>query len=207
MKPCAFDGCQNSSAYKNGLCGSHRRQLASRGVLRPIRIPGTANKLELDLDGESAWLILVDITGNVRARTRIDVVDAPVVSAHRWYVSLARIGMYACRATDDLSLHRFLCSAPPDTEVDHINGDGLDNRRQNLRITSRMENAQNFARRGREDMRNVSFDSTRGKWLVIVHPNGRHVYGGRFTDLADAKRRAAELRAIHFPFANEARHA
>jgi hypothetical protein len=46
-------------------------------------------------------------------------------------------------------LHRFLMNPPSDLEVDHLNCYGLDNRRENLRVCTRAENAKN--RRYRAD--------------------------------------------------------
>lgn len=40
-------------------------------------------------------------------------------------------------------LHRVLLEAPDGIEVDHINGDGMDNRRANLRLASRAQNTRN----------------------------------------------------------------
>ena len=42
-----------------------------------------------------------------------------------------------------MSLHRFLLQPPDDVDIDHINGDGLDNRRSNLRLCTTSENAHN----------------------------------------------------------------
>ena len=40
-------------------------------------------------------------------------------------------------------MHRLIMQPPPHLVVDHLNGDGLDNRRCNLRICTHAENAQN----------------------------------------------------------------
>ena len=40
-------------------------------------------------------------------------------------------------------MHRFVMNAPPNTELDHINGNGLDNRKENLRFTTHKENLRN----------------------------------------------------------------
>jgi hypothetical protein len=43
-----------------------------------------------------------------------------------------------------ISMHRFIMGDPENKEIDHINGNGLDNRKENLRIVSRQENGQNY---------------------------------------------------------------
>lgn len=45
-------------------------------------------------------------------------------------------------------LHRVLTSCPKDLVVDHINSDGLDNRRENIRVVTKSQNQHN-RRRGR----------------------------------------------------------
>lgn len=81
----------------------------------------------------------------------IDAADAKRVGEHRWrafpraacvYVITSVPGVRLRQHT--LGLHRFLFPGiPPDLEVDHINHDGLDNRRQNLRIVTHAENQLN----------------------------------------------------------------
>lgn len=56
----------------------------------------------------------------------------------RWYASGRITGE---RRTD--TMHRFIMGAPAGMDVDHINGDGLDNRRENLRVVTRAENLAN----------------------------------------------------------------
>lgn len=43
-----------------------------------------------------------------------------------------------------IRMHRVILNAPKGSEVDHINGNTLDNRKSNLRIVSRNENAKNM---------------------------------------------------------------
>jgi hypothetical protein len=77
------------------------------------------------------------------------------ISVHLWDATpYARI---YTKEKKIMSLHRFLMNAPSHLEVDHINHYGLDNRRENLRVCTRTENARN--RRQRAD---YSHHPTRG---------------------------------------------
>lgn len=82
----------------------------------------------------------------------VDEADYEQVSALRWYAThagRARDKWYAVRSLAKgrrLLMHRLILSAPAGSEVDHINGDGLDNRRANLRLCARWQNCVNTRR-------------------------------------------------------------
>ena len=67
-------------------------------------------------------------------------------------------------------------------DVDHINHDGLNNRRSNLRICSRSENLQNQRRRSdnRSGYKCVSFYKRTGKWRAYIMINGKETHLGYF---------------------------
>lgn len=81
----------------------------------------------------------------------------------------------------------------PDGEVDHENGNGLDNRWCNLRDATRTQNQQNTRRgvRNTSGFVGVGFDKKRQKWRVFANLNGKE-HGGRYNSYEEAV--AARLR-------------
>lgn len=76
-------------------------------------------------------------------------------------------------------MHRVLVPGAP--EVDHINGNGLDNRRANLRRASRQQNAANGVKKGTtSSMKGVCWDQARKKWKAQIKINYRTHFLGRF---------------------------
>lgn len=87
----------------------------------------------------------------------------------------------AKRMFDDISGH----------DIDHINRDVLDNRRENLRLVSRSINKHNSV--FREDVGVYQLPS--GSWIAVLNKRNRVHYGGAFAtkEEAKAKRRSMEL--------------
>ncbi len=122
----------------------------------------------------------------------VDRVDADLVAGFSWRVTGAGY-VQADRRFLYLYLHRLIAGAGPDERVDHANGDPLDNRRQNLRIATRSENAANRGpdnRRAGKSSRHkgVSWSKSKGRWLAYIHIDGRTRYIGRFSDEDEAAR-------------------
>lgn len=74
--------------------------------------------------------------------------------------------------------------------VDHVNHNGLDNRRSNLRPATNSQNAANrrpYAGRSSR-FKGVSWDKQKSRWFVLITVNGRRRYLGRFRDEEAAAR-------------------
>lgn len=141
----------------------------------------------------------------------IDEADVALIATHAWYVLRTKGKSYAYtfikrRIT---YMHRLLAGVDDGLEVDHKNGDGLDNRRLNLRSAT---HAQNTANRGKSGFRagkptssplkGVSWHKQAKKWQALITVRGKRSSLGLFADEVDAGRAydAAAL-AAHGAFA------
>lgn len=89
----------------------------------------------------------VPLTRGLRAT--VDAGDLERVGQFKWFANGQRGGEYAARHVRTPSgqltilMHRFIMDAPDGVEVDHVNGNRLDNRRSNLRLCSHRQNSCN----------------------------------------------------------------
>lgn len=72
----------------------------------------------------------------------VDDEDYEKLSKKNWCISGHSPWLYAYRKGGE-RMHRSIMNAPKDMQVDHINGNTLDNRKKNLRICSLAENCRN----------------------------------------------------------------
>lgn len=123
-----------------------------------------------------------------------------VKSGNRCYV------MGYTKDTGSLYLHRHLLNCPKGFVVDHIDGNGLNNVRSNIRIVTQAENLQNLQGAkvtSRSGTRNVFYDSYFKKWVAEVSVNGKVVFKKRFTHRGDAELSAELGRAKYQPYSPE----
>jgi len=123
--------------------------------------------------------------------------DYPRVRHLRWTAHRAQTRVYATAALGGKSvyLHRLLMDFPPGFTVDHIDGDGLNNRRENLRIASQVLNTLN-ARRRRATRRNlpVGVRLRRRRFSATLKLGKRLYHLGSFPTPDQAARAYQEVR-------------
>lgn len=147
--------------------------------------------------------------------TIVDDDDYERLSAHKWHLD-RRCGrentLYAKRQMTIASksnktlrswqraqlMHRVIMNAGPGQFVDHINGNGLDNRKCNLRLCTNAENLHNQGpRRNKQSSRYKGVCRRRrsGRYEVNIRCGDRSYWVGSFTDEVEAAR-AYNARAI-----------
>lgn len=148
----------------------------TRKVFKPIRI-----------DGDIAY---VTLTSGCEAI--IDVSDVGLVSEFNWYTRKSRKTMYAAKniygSRSSIGLHRFLLGDPKGLEVDHIDMNGLNNRRENLRVATRKQNAANTKtpKNNTSGYKGVSWSNGAKKWAAQICVDGKNIKLGTFSDPKDA---------------------
>ena len=88
--------------------------------------------------------------------------------------------------------------------IDHINGDVLDNRIENLRAATHSQNCMNKRQRcdNKSGIKGVRWDKLKQKWIGTVGLNYKNHYAGAFNTKEEAGEAVAKLRAeLHGVFA------
>lgn len=123
----------------------------------------------------------------------VDCADYAHLSYFKWYLSDTGSNLYAVRTyrRRNIFMHRFIMNSRPGSIVDHINRNGLDNRRSNLRIVTNSQNCWNSSRGmnvGSSKYKGVRWLTRDRKWRSSICHNGRKVYLGEFKDEVEAAR-------------------
>lgn len=102
----------------------------------------------------------------------VDDDDYPMLIAYSWYFDNACSGYAGTtiggrKNKQHIKMHRLIMNAPVGMEVDHINGNTLDNRKENLRLATRAENARNRRKAtGKYLHKGIARDARGGNWTA-----------------------------------------
>lgn len=130
----------------------------------------------------------------------VDDADFEQVSQYRWVALVVRNVVYAVRRFKRHDgkwgteyLHRFLMAPPGGMVVDHINHDGLNNQRSNLRLATTAQNSRNVRKpvtntSGYKGVHWIGWGSSAGKWCASVVAGGRKTTVGYYSCPIEAAR-------------------
>ncbi len=141
---------------------------------------------------------------------KVDPEDYIWLSQFKWHCKTNVNATYVVRTVTvagrsrRIYMHRLIMNTPPHLVCDHINHNGLDDRKQNLRnCTVKQNNANARSARGASSKyKGVSWNKRRKKWFVYIKKDGRQFNLGGFDDEVEAARAYdATARKAHGEFA------
>lgn len=177
---------------------------------------GHPSKQVINRGNGTSILVLRGHHGIERGRAVIDTADLPLARQYRWLILVHKDGHRYARAhvleaeggSRMIYLHRLLMEPGPDQIVDHIDGDGLNCRRSNMRVIRGTENQQNIPSRGarnsRSQYRGVSYHKASGRWWACATLHKKRHSLGYFSSEDEAGQVAAAWRAANMPYSPEA---
>jgi hypothetical protein len=128
----------------------------------------------------------------------IDDEDYPYLAKYSWKTHKDHNIYYARGIINGkrVLMHRIITQAQRGIHIDHINGNGLDNRKNNLRVASGAENQRNqHTTRGKSKYKGVCWNKNSSKWQAKISFNNKDIHIGYFKEEEDAAN-AYDKRAI-----------
>lgn len=131
----------------------------------------------------------------------IDDEDFELVSQYKWRVCCRKNQKYAATEINNhkVYMHRLILGINGVQEIDHINGNGLNNCRKNLRHCSRSQNNMNRHKSwGTSEYKGVSWYKQRKKWRAIIKYNKKYKHLGYFDSEIEAAKVYDNAALEHF---------
>jgi len=144
----------------------------------------TKNGYEFEIDDEDFRIISRYNWYGYKARNKIKTGDIS------WKSSYVYTSMWINKKSQNIRLHRLILEAPKGVQIDHINGNGLDNRKANLRFCNNSQNLMNQRKRitNKSGYKGVSLraNGKKKKWVAQIRINGNNKFIGHFETAAEA---------------------
>lgn len=173
--------CKIKTINNMNLCPKHLTQYYRYGKFLSSTI---YDKNEIIVHDDAAEIILKDKYQNVVGRAIIDIEDIEKCSQYKWHIRNSGNNQYAISSLPNnkkLHLHRFVLGYEGECDVDHIDHNGLNNKKENLRIVSHADNIRN-QKINRKGIKRVSS----GRYQVTITQNYITKYLGTYDTYEEA---------------------
>lgn len=151
------------------------------------------------ITGNTVYIDCFGIKGQLTGTILIDKEDLEKVSAYKWHIEHSRKNLNYAQTSlpgHTLRLHRLIMQS--DLQIDHINHNGLDNRKCNLRICTNAENNRNKNTNlnPKSGYTGIRYNEKCNSYYVRIMVNKKEISLGHYHSLEEAlkARRDGELK-------------
>lgn len=145
---------------------------------------------------EICYIDCFNCRGELRGTVLIDKEDYNIIKDYTWHIENSRAGLQYAQASTNgklpiktVRIHRLLINTINNTEqVDHINHNGLDNRKANLRVCNNRNNNcnKNFQRNPKSGHTGIRYNEKVGSYYVRIMVNKKEISLGHYKTLEEA---------------------
>ena len=142
------------------------------------------------INKEEAEIVLRDKNCNESGRAIIDFEDIQKCKKYKWHLGTNGYVYATINKNTHILLHRYLLNltSKDNCDVDHINGNPLNNKKINLRIGTHQQNTYNgkISKNNSSNTTGVYYRKDRNKWAAYIHYNYKTYVIGQFDTKEEA---------------------
>lgn len=118
----------------------------------------------------------------------VDDEDFEELNKYKWYFYHGYAARTLWPSRKNIYMHRNIIYVDSGMEIDHKNGNKLDNRRLNLRIATHSQNSKNqrIPKNNTSGFKGVTLNKRDGNWTSQIKVDGKHIFLGNYVLAEDA---------------------
>ena len=180
------------------LCNKHYQQMKAYGKIleRTISDPN-----EIIINDFEAEIVIYNRKHEEIARCIIDKEDINKIKDHNWHMESRHKKYIATQINrKTVKIHRFLMNAKENEQVDHIDGNPLNNKKSNLRIVNGSQNSINrfYPNRNKSGVIGVHWITRDEIWIAKITVDKKDIILYRGKDKEEAIRRRKEAEEKYY---------